>query len=117
MKFLIDAHLPRRLVLRLRERGHDAIHTLELPRANKTTDREINELSIRESRIVATKDSDFVDSLLLRHQPFKLLLLTTGNIRNEALDHLFLANLDSIVHALATHDYIELSRSAVVVHY
>ena len=116
MKLLVDAHLPRRLALRLRERGHDAIHTLDLPRRNKTTDREINELSIRESRVVATKDSDFVDSFLLRRQPFKLLLVTTGNIRNAALEHLFLVNLDSLVRALATHDYVELSRAAVVLH-
>jgi uncharacterized protein (DUF433 family) len=48
----------------------------------ETTDREINEVSIRESRVVATKDSDFVDSLLLHRQPFKLLLVTTGNIKD-----------------------------------
>ena len=116
MKFLVDAHLPRRLVLHLKERGHDAIYTLDLPRANKTPDHEINEVSIRESRIVATKDSDFVDSLLLRRQPFKLLLVTTGNIRNAELEHLLLANLESLAEALATHDYVELSRSAVILH-
>lgn len=116
MKLLIDAHLPRRLVLRLRERGHDAIHTLDLPRANRTTDREINEISIRESRVVATKDSDFVDSLLLHRQPFKLLLVTTGNIRNAVLESLFLENLDRIVPAFTMHDYVELSKSAVVLH-
>jgi transposase len=28
MKFLVDAQLPRRLAYRLREAGHDALHTL-----------------------------------------------------------------------------------------
>lgn len=116
MKFLIDAQLPRRLASRLRERGHDVVHTFDLPEANRTTDREINEISIRESRVVVTKDSGFVDSLLLRCQPFKLLLVTTGNIRNTDLMDLFLSNLESIVNALATYDYVELSRSAVVLH-
>jgi predicted nuclease of predicted toxin-antitoxin system len=35
MKFLVDAHLPRRLVLRLREAGHDAVHRLDLPMATE----------------------------------------------------------------------------------
>ena len=116
MNFLLDAHLPRRLVVRLRERGHDAIHTLDLPRANRTPDQEINEISVRESRVVMTKDSDFVDSLLLRGQPWKLLLVTTGNIRNSELEALFLANLDTVVDGLTEYNYVELSRSAVVLH-
>lgn len=75
--------------MRLRDHGHEAIHTLDLPKANKTTDREINEISVRDSLVVATKDTDFVDSFLLRRQPFKLLLITTGNIRNSALEACF----------------------------
>ena len=31
MNFLIDANLPRRIVRIFQERGHDAVHTLELP--------------------------------------------------------------------------------------
>ncbi len=117
MNFLFDAQLPRRLVVRLRERGHDAIHTLDFPRANRTTDHEINDLSIRESRVVATKDSDFVDSLLLRGQPWKLLLVTTGNIHNRELEALFLANLEAVINGLAEYTYVELSRSAVILHF
>jgi predicted nuclease of predicted toxin-antitoxin system len=117
VNFLFDAQLPRRLAVRLRELGHDTIHTLDFPRANRTTDQEINEISVRELRTVVTKDSDFVDSLLLRRQPWKLLLVTTGNIRNGALEALFLTNLDTVIDGLATHDYVELSRSAVVLHF
>lgn len=116
MNFLFDAHLPRRLAVRLRERGHDTIHTLDLPRANRTTDQEINDLSARDFRVVVTKDSDFVDSLILRAQPWKLLLVTTGNIHNDELEALFLANLELIVDGLAMHNYVELSRSAVILH-
>lgn len=63
MNFLVDAHLPRRLVYRLREAGYDAIHTRDLPRGNRTPDAVINDLSVREQRIVVTKDEDFVPSL------------------------------------------------------
>jgi hypothetical protein len=31
MKFLVDAHLPKRLAAQLSATGHDAIHTLDLP--------------------------------------------------------------------------------------
>jgi predicted nuclease of predicted toxin-antitoxin system len=54
MKFLIDAQLPRLLVAHLRQAGLDAIHTLDLPDGNRTTDRVINELSITEQYIVVT---------------------------------------------------------------
>ena len=114
MKFLIDAQLPRRLARRLNDHGHDALHTLDLPDANQTKDQEINQISVRESRVVVTKDSDFVDSLLLHRQPHKLLLVTTGNIRNAELEHLLFTNLDRIVSSLIENDYVELSRSAVV---
>lgn len=116
MNFLLDAQLPRRLAFCLREQGHDAVHTLDLARANRTPDHDINEISIRESRVVVTKDSDFVDSLILRRQPWKLLLVTTGNISNNDLQALFLANLEKILKGLAGHDYVELSRSAVILH-
>lgn len=48
MKFLVDAQLPRRLVSRLRDAGHEALHTLDLPLGNRTPDATINELSTRE---------------------------------------------------------------------
>ncbi len=35
MKFLVDAQLPRRLIHRLRESGHEAKHTLDLPLGEK----------------------------------------------------------------------------------
>ncbi len=38
MNFLIDANLPRRLVRIFQERGHNAVHTLDLPEGNATTD-------------------------------------------------------------------------------
>ena len=80
MNFLIDAQLPRRLALRLREAGHDAVHTLDLANGNRTSDAELNAISLAEERVVITKDSDFVDSFLLKGQPWRLLLVSTGNL-------------------------------------
>ena len=106
MKFLIDAQLPRRLARWLGTEGHDAVHTMDLPAGNRTEDAQINAISIREQRIVVTKDVDFVDTFLLQRAPRKLLLVTTGNIGNSELVRLFEDNLDSIVHAFETSDFI-----------
>ena len=116
MKFLVDAHLPRRLALRLREAGHDALHTLDLPNKNRTTDDEINRVSVQEQRILITKDGDFVDSFLIAREPYKLLLISTGNITNVELEAIFVPNIASIVTALATNSYVELSRTTLITH-
>ncbi|HEX6800502.1 MAG TPA: DUF5615 family PIN-like protein [Ktedonobacterales bacterium] len=116
MKFLVDAHLPRRLAYRLRDAGHDALHTLDLPKRNRTTDAEINAISLREERVVVNKDADFVNSFVLSHQPYKLLLISTGNIKNADLESLFVAQIPAITSAFATSDYCELTRLALIVH-
>ncbi len=67
MKFLLDAQLPRWLARWLQTKGHDVVHTRDLPEGNRTRDAAINELSVREQRVAITKDEDFVDLFLLRH--------------------------------------------------
>ena len=85
MKFPIDAQLPKTLADFFRERGFDAVHTLELPNKNFTKDSEINQISLDEERIVISKDSDFYDSYSAKQEPYKLLYLTIGNVRNKEL--------------------------------
>ncbi len=116
MNFLVDAQLPRRLSRRLQEAGHDVLHTLDLPAGNRTTDSEINALSLRERRVVITKDADFVNSYLLLGQPYKLLVISTGNITNTELEALFVPNIPAIVAALQTTSYIELTRTTLIIH-
>lgn len=117
MKFLVDAHLPRRLARYLQQAGFDALHTLVLPLGNRTPDSVINTLSIREQRVVVTKDTEFIDSLMLRQEPWKLLLVTTGNIRNAELFTLFEANLEQLVDGFADCDFIEITRTKVIFHF
>jgi predicted nuclease of predicted toxin-antitoxin system len=116
MNFLIDAQLPRRLASLLTAAGHDAVHTLDLPNANRTTDTEINAISIRDQRVVITKDNDFVDSFLVSQLPYKLLLISTGNISNKDLEALFTPAIPTIVSTFQSHDYAELTRTSLVVH-
>ncbi|MGH2375823.1 MAG: DUF5615 family PIN-like protein [bacterium] len=116
MRFIVDAQLPRRLVLHLREAGCDAVHTLELAHGNRTTDTEINRLSELESRVVVTKDTDFVNSFIVARRPYKLLLVSTGNITNAELEALFITHAPGIAAAFMTHSFIELNRNSLVIH-
>jgi predicted nuclease of predicted toxin-antitoxin system len=66
----------------LQSAGGDTIHTKDLPRRKATPDSEINLLSIQESIILITKDKNFLDSFIIKQQPYKLWILTTGHINN-----------------------------------
>jgi predicted nuclease of predicted toxin-antitoxin system len=116
MKFLIDAQLPIRLSHLLKSMGHDAIHTKELTLKNATPDTEINIISLRDRRVVITKDSDFWDSFYVSQEPYKLLLVTTGNISNKELESLFVKNLDRLVKFLEQYSLIEMSRDSLIIH-
>jgi predicted nuclease of predicted toxin-antitoxin system len=116
MKFLLDAQRPRRLARELAASGHDAIHTLDLPAGNRTQDRDLVELAIRENRILVTKDNDFVVSFHLRRLPPKLLLVSTGNVSNVDLVKLFALNLNAVENAFAQNSFVELSASALTIH-
>ena len=116
MKFVVDAQLPQRLARELAAGGHDVTHTLDLPLGNKTPDGDIVALAAREGRVVVTKDSDFVTSFLLHGRPRKLLLISTGNISNDALSRLITANVIAVENALKQHDFVELSTTAITIH-
>jgi predicted nuclease of predicted toxin-antitoxin system len=116
MKFLIDAQLPRRLATLFQQASYDALHTLDLPLGNRTPDRIINELSIEEQRVVVTKDVDFVDSYLVSQKPWKLLLVSTGNIRNDELMALFELNLAQLAEGFDLFDFIEVNQREIIFH-
>ena len=116
MKLLVNANLPQSLVNQLNASGHDAVHTRDLIHGNRTPDAEICSLSLRESRILVTKDSDFVDSYFLGRGPFKLLLISTGNISNKDLERIFFQSLEQIQTAFEQYSFVELGRSTLICH-
>lgn len=116
MRFLVDAQLPKRFCSWIEAAGHDALHTLDLPKRNLTPDDEITSLAEREDRIVITKDDDFVQSFLIFRCPPKLLLVSTGNIGNDELEKLIRSNLGVIAEAFETSCFIEVGRNSMVIH-
>lgn len=59
MKFIVDAQLPSRLSEWLCDKGHDSVHTLDLPEKNRTVDHFIADFADENDRIVVSKDADF----------------------------------------------------------
>lgn len=115
MKFLVDAQLPRRAADWLAAAGHDALHTLDLPDGNLTTDGDVAALADAEGRAVVTKDADFVDSHLLRGRPARLLLVSTGNLSNAELEALLVPLVPAVAAAFASQSFLELGRAGLVV--
>ena len=113
LKLLVDAHLPRRLCQVFVEAGHDAQHTFDLPLGNATTDREINERSVRDLRIVVSKDTDFFHSHIVQGRPWKLLIVRTGNISTSEVCALFQRNLQLIETSFDDHSLVEIDRDIV----
>jgi predicted nuclease of predicted toxin-antitoxin system len=116
VKLLVDAQLPKRLARWLATRGHDVLHTLDLPGGNRTPDAEIIAVACREDRIVVSKDGDFVDSHLVRRRPPKLLLIATGNVGNANLERIFERNIRAIEAALEASNFVELTHDNLIVH-
>ena len=106
---MIDAQLPYGLKLFLKDNGFDAIHTDDMPNRERTTDKEIINISELEDRIIITKDKDFLDSHILLSKPKKLVLITSGNIKNKEFFVLFRNNFKTITQLLSKHSLIELN--------
>ena len=117
MKFLIDAHLPMALKNWLINRGHDVIHTRDLPKKNETDDIDIIRIADSQERIVTSKDSYFLKHHVLFGRPDRILMITTGNIVNKVLLQLFENNFDQIEEAFEKGSkVVELNNTSIIIH-
>lgn len=115
MKFLVDAQLPLRFAQWLKRRGHDSLHTLDLPPDNRTPGTDIIACAIHEGRIIVTKGSDFARTYLLTGQA-SLLFISAGNIGNAELVLLLQRNLPAIQGAFASCRHVEIARTTLIIH-
>ena len=116
MKFLVDAQLPKSLSDLITSLGYDSIHTLDLPDKNRSGDAFIMEFSVRENMVVITKDGDFLESFLLKNQPQKLVIVRTGNIKNQELLLIFNNHLLKVVELLTQGNLVEITREEIILH-
>jgi predicted nuclease of predicted toxin-antitoxin system len=79
-------------------------------------DDEIIAVSLCDRRVAATKDADFVNSFLLRREPYKLLLSSTRNIKDAELASLSMNDIEQIVEEFLKHDFIEVNQTSIIIH-
>jgi predicted nuclease of predicted toxin-antitoxin system len=116
MKFLVDAQLPAKLCEILYLAGLDAIHVDSLPRGDESSDRDIALFADQNELIVITKDSDFYHAHMILQQPKRLLLITTGNIKNRRLFDLIRANAQIIKNLFDSCNYVEMTNDSIIGH-
>jgi predicted nuclease of predicted toxin-antitoxin system len=116
MRFIVDTQLPKRLCQLLASFGADCVHTLDLPMKNKTEDHAIIQIANEESRIIITKDLDFLQSHLLFYKPEKLLLVSTGNIHNNLLLKIFEKNYSMLINLFEHKSLITMTKEEIIVH-
>lgn len=117
MKFIIDAQLPIKLKFWLIEYGVQAVHTLDLPKKNKTDDIDIIKLAARDTLIVISKDSDFIQYRIVKGIPDRLLIISTGNIVNKRLIKIFEDNFPQIKELFEKgYKVIEVDNTSITVH-
>jgi predicted nuclease of predicted toxin-antitoxin system len=116
VKFIVDAQLPKSLSDFLNQKGFDSIHTLDLPHKNKTKDGEIAKLANNQGRVVITKDIDFLESFLIKSEPRKLIMVSTGNIPNRHLIRIFEENLETLIQMISRSNLLEISSTEIAEH-
>ena len=105
MKFLVDNQLPIALARWLAARGADAVHVLDIG-FDATPDSDIWARAIRESRIVVSKDEDFLHLANRLGDVGSLLWVRVGNCRTKALMARFEAEWSAIEQAFASEQRI-----------
>ncbi len=116
MKFLVDAQLPAKLCEILYSAGLDAVHVDSLPDGDESSDKDIALFADQQGLIVITKDSDFYHSHMILQQPKRLLLITTGNIKNRRLFELVRANAQTISNLFNSCNYVEMTNEGIIGH-
>ena len=111
MNFIIDAQLPDSLCEYFRD--CDCIHTSKLKDGNQSRDSSINELSLKENRVVITKDTDFYYSYIASQKPYKLILVKLGNMRLSELKRYFENNCNKIKEIIEENSFIVLENNRI----
>jgi len=94
----------------------DATHVDDLPDGDETSDPEIIKYADKNDLVVLTKDSDFYHSHMAHNKPQRLLLMSTGNIKNRQLFDLFRNNFMRISNSLENSNFVELTNDGIIVH-
>jgi predicted nuclease of predicted toxin-antitoxin system len=81
-----------------------------LEHGNDTSDSIINRISISEQRILITKDSDFLDSFIIKNEPYKLIMVKLGNTSKKELIEFFTGRFEEIIEKIKVESMLLLRK-------
>ena len=105
MRFLVDNQLPKALARWLSAQGHEAVHVLDIGMA-QTPDAEICAYAANESRVVVSKDEDFLSLVLRPGVTVQLVWVRMPNCTNAELLAAFAQALEQVVSILTSGQQI-----------
>ncbi len=108
----IDANLPPKAAIWLQEMGWNTKHMYELGFLS-ADDHTIFKAARAEAEevIILTKDEDFVNMVLAKKAPPKIIWITVGNISNIQLKELLISNIERAVSYIEGSDnyFVEIN--------
>lgn len=117
VRVLCDVHIALKVVRFFQKKNIEAIHVNELPDSFYTSDKDICKFSDQNDYVVVTKDSDFLDSYLVRQTPMKLIKVNLGNISTPELIAIFEQHCDFFTTYFEKGSgCIEVSKNSIFVH-
>ena len=103
MKLLLDANLSWRLVKSISLEFPETNHVNELM-TQPATDTAIWNIALQQGFIIVTNDEDFLNLLLAKGFPPKIILLKSGNQSNLYLINLLIKNKEAIEKLFSSED-------------
>lgn len=115
-KYIVDANFSKKIATLLHSHDLDVIHVADLTQGTKTKDREINLISIRENRIVITRDHDFLDSYFSSPRPYKILFISDFYQKESKIIAYLQDHISEINELFESHGLIELKNGEIIKH-
>ena len=104
MKILLDANISWKLINLIKSAFPDCLHADNIGLVFPAKDSEIWGYAKENDCTIITKDSDFVNLLEMNGYPPKIILLKTGNNRNQALAEIII-KAEKDIKDFITSDY------------
>lgn len=114
--FLIDAQLPPIPKVVFTEFGVPSIHVLDILNRDETPDQEIAQFADKEDTVVVHCGLGCCFPHTLKKSPRKLLLITTGNLKNRQLCQFIGASTGSLITLFDLNTFIESKNQGIIVH-
>lgn len=105
MKLLLDANISWRLCRDLEDHFDEVRHVDTIGLDVPAKDREIWAWADQNNFLIVTNDEDFLDLIMLKGFPPKVLLLRTGNQSNQYIKNLLIEHKEDILSLSASVNF------------